>query len=172
MKRSYSVVAAVSGLAMACGLALSGCGGSASTGAAPAASGGTHTSASGKLSCPDVSVVNSVLALHDKGPAKISASGGSTLCLYTAVSGKGSANVVINSHYTKAGFALAKAQFKGEKGGGKLSSLPGLGDEAISYVTSSISVDTLQGSLFVHAAANSTTLARVESLVRRILQAA
>jgi hypothetical protein len=169
MKRSNSVVAAVSGLAMACGLALSGCGGSASTGAAPAASGGTHTS--GKLSCPDVSVVNSMLAIHDKGPAKINATDGSTLCLYTAVSGKGSANVVINSHYTKAGFASAKAQFKDEKGG-HLSSLPGLGDEAISYVTSSISVDTLQGSLFVHAAANSTTLARVESLVRHILQAA
>jgi hypothetical protein len=169
MKRFDSVVAATaSGLAMACTLALSGCGGSASPSAAPAPSGKTHTS--GKVSCPAVSEINTMLAIHDKGPSKLKVSGGSILCLYSAVSGKGSANVVINSHYTKAGFASAKAQFATQKTG-HLSNLSGLGDEAVSFVTNSISVDAIQGSLFVHAAANSTTLARVESLVRHVLQA-
>jgi hypothetical protein len=175
MKRSHSVVAAACGLAMACGLALSGCGGgSASSGGSaggsttPAASGGAQTD--GKVSCPAVSEINSTLALHDKGPSMLKVSDGSILCLYTAASsGGGSANVVLNTHETKAGFASAKAQFAGEKSG-HLSDVSGLGDQAVSFVTSSISVDAVQGTLFVHAAANGTSLAKVESLVRHLLQ--
>jgi hypothetical protein len=173
MKRSHSVVAAACGLAMACGLALSGCGGSASSGGSasgsttPAASGGTQTD--GKVSCPAASEINSMLGIHDSGPSQLKVTGGSILCLYTAVSGGGSANVVLNAHETQAGFKLAKAQFAGQKKG-HLAKVSGLGDEAISFTTSSISVDAMQGTLFVHAAANSTTLAKVENLVRHLLQ--
>ena len=48
--------------------------------------------------------------------------------------------------------------------------MSGLGDQAVSFITNSISVDAMQGTLFVHAAANGTTLAKVESLVRHLLQ--
>ena len=175
MKRSHSVVAAACGLAMACGLALSGCGGgsassggSASGSTTPAASGGAQTD--GKVSCPAVTEINSTLGLNVKGPSMLKVTGGSILCLYTATtSGGGSANVVLNAHETKAGFANAKAQFAGEKSG-HLSDVSGLGDQAVSFITNSISVDAMQGTLFVHAAANGTSLAKVESLVRHLLQ--
>ena len=176
MKRSHSVVAAACGLAMACGLALSGCGGgsassggSASGSTTPAASGGAQTD--GKVSCPAVSEINSTLALNDKGPSMLKVSDGSILCLYTATtSGGGSANVVLNAHETKAGFALRQGAVRRARSRVTCPTCQGWATRPSASSPTASAWTPMQGTLFVHAAANGTSLAKVESLVRHLLQ--